>query len=112
MRKLIRVSLNAAAWLARPCYERLPDGAPREALVHDIGQSGTALFVPQGLPKGQDVEITFKLGGAAAGSDLARRDGYVVRSRANADGNVVGVEFTRALSPQDLRFIESNWLRS
>ena len=112
MRKLIPRKFERRRMLGEAVLQAQPDGPRLPALVHDFGQSGTALFVPQGLPKGQYVEIKFKLGGAAAGSESATRDGYVVRSRANTDGNVVGVEFTRPLSPQDLRFIEANWARS
>ena len=112
MKQLIPRKFERKRCVGEAVVRALPAGPAQSAQVLDLGCSGLALFVGQGMAKGQAVEITFRINAAAAARGLDKRMGQVVRSRANPDGNVVGVSFSEPFAEEELRLLDQNWIRS
>ena len=71
-----------------------------------------SVFVIRGLTKGQTVEVSFKVQGSDACLAIAKRDGQIVRSRALADGDVLGISFARPFEAHELSLLETHWVRT
>jgi hypothetical protein len=112
MKTLIPRQFERKRFVGEITLRALPAGAPLGALAFDLGQSGLALFTNQSLAKGQLVEVTFPTAKPAIQAGLDKRAGRVVRSRANTDGNIVGVAFAEPFTADELRLLETHWVRT
>jgi hypothetical protein len=112
VKRLIPRKFERTRFVGEAVVRPLLDGAPISVHVLDLGQSGLAMYASQALAMGQSVEITFPVTQSAVQMGLDKRVGRVVRSRAHPDGNVVGVYFAQPLRADEMKVLETSWVRS
>jgi c-di-GMP-binding flagellar brake protein YcgR len=77
-----------------------PSGAsPIEARSLDVSLGGVGLVAPTGLPVGTVVMLTFYLGRSPKTSE-ERLYGRITNVRAESDGSLIGIEFSRVLDAE------------
>ena len=112
MKKLIPRKFERKRFVGEAAVRPLTGGVSMSAQVLNLAQSGLAMFVSHGLPTGQLVELTFRVTEPATRAGLDKREGRVVRSQANPDGNVIGIVFTQRLETNEMQLLEENWVRT
>jgi c-di-GMP-binding flagellar brake protein YcgR len=76
----------------------LPEGKVYSARTLDISLGGVGLVMQTSFKPGQTVAVSFLLGNKPGAEIGNRVPGRVVNLRADADANVIGVEFNEPLS--------------
>jgi hypothetical protein len=112
MKRLIPRKFERKRLVGQASLRTVPEGRPVRVEVLDLGQSGLALFASHCLPNEQLVEIQFPLVKSVARAQLPTHAGRVVRGRANPDGNIMAIEFSKPLAEEELKYLETHWMRS
>lgn len=102
MTQLIPRKFDRRRFLVDVNVRRLSGGNAYGAHAIDIGESGISIFSMRFIPPGESVELEVRAGRQHNGASM-KFFGSIAHARVESDGNILGIEFSRPLSGEQMQ---------